>query len=347
MFRVLALFVAALLLASCGGDRDSPSPRYPELVSFGDSLSDVGTYRVSTVQALGGGRYTVNGSSARNWVEYVAADMGVPDLCAARTGLDGSAAQGFAVPPTSYPECTAYGQGGARVTNPIGPGNKALGGGNAILGQLTEPVVNQIGMHLARRGGRFSGSELVTILAGGNDVFMNIALVGSGQQTPDQAVQAMAVAGSELGTLVREEIVGRGATRVVLLLLPDLSASPFGNALGPQLQALVLQMVQAFNASLRVGLDLPSVLIVDTFSYSQDQIRNPAQYALDNVTVPACNLTPAANPLGSALICTTATLQTGSDPTRYLFADSVHPTPIGYRLTAQFVLIRMLQRGWR
>lgn len=348
MNKLLLPLIGALLLASCGGGGDdAPPPRYSELVSFGDSLSDSGTYRVGTVRALGGGRYTVNGETGRNWVEFLAADLGLPAPCPARTGLDGSAAQGFAVPPTDHPECTAYGQGGARVTNPIGPGNRALGGGNAILGQLTEPVARQIDTHLARRGGRFSGSELVTVLAGGNDIFINVALIASGQQTPEQAVQAMAVAGDELSALVRNQIVGRGASRVVVLLLPDVSGSPFGTALGTPLQALTRSMVETFNARLQAGLSLPSVLIVDTFTYSQDQVRQPAQYALDNATTPACDLNPAVNPFGSSLICSTATLRPGVDQTRFLFADGVHPTPTGYRLTTQYVLIQMLRRGWR
>ena len=40
------------------------------------------------------------------------------------------------------------------------------------LGQLTDPIVNQIGRHLAATGGRFDGRELVTVLGGGNDLFV-------------------------------------------------------------------------------------------------------------------------------------------------------------------------------
>lgn len=57
---------ACLLLASCGGGGDDgPRVRYGKLVSFGDSLSDVGTHRTPGVAALGGGKYTVNGPGSK------------------------------------------------------------------------------------------------------------------------------------------------------------------------------------------------------------------------------------------------------------------------------------------
>lgn len=42
--------LAAAALAACGG---SDEPRYTSMVNFGDSLSDVGSYRVGSVAALG------------------------------------------------------------------------------------------------------------------------------------------------------------------------------------------------------------------------------------------------------------------------------------------------------
>ena len=45
------------------------------------------------------------------------------------------------------------------------------------LGQLTSPVVDQIARHLAANNNRFSSKELVTVLAGANDVFV-ITLTG-------------------------------------------------------------------------------------------------------------------------------------------------------------------------
>lgn len=179
--------VAAAVLTACGGSSNNSSstttpakPKFAAQVTFGDSLSDVGTYKVGTVAALGGGKYTINGDNTaintalhgKNWTELMATTVGVTAQCAAVTGLDGVAAQGFSVPVTNNLNCTNYAQGGARVTNPVGPGNKLTG---AAIGQLTYPLVTQVATHLARNGGSFKASDLVIVMAGGNDA---LALLG-------------------------------------------------------------------------------------------------------------------------------------------------------------------------
>ena len=50
-------------------------------MSFGDNLSDVRTSGVSTINAVGGGQYNlngvVNGTADKNWTELLAAQLGV------------------------------------------------------------------------------------------------------------------------------------------------------------------------------------------------------------------------------------------------------------------------------
>lgn len=187
LFKLSLALLLTAILAACGGGGSSGGDqstkvKFTSEVVFGDSLSDVGTYDVGTVAALHGGKYTVNTltPSAQNWTELMAATLGLPAPCAAETGLDGLAADGFAVPVADHPGCTDYAQGGARVTQPYGPGNASLAtalGGSAVLGQLTVPVVTQIQNHLAAVGGKFSGTEAVFVLAGANDVFVQLASV--------------------------------------------------------------------------------------------------------------------------------------------------------------------------
>ena len=137
-FRVLAVALAAsAMLAACGGSGpgdQTPRVTYGKMVNFGDSLSDVGTYRVSFVAASGGGEYSINGvATYTNWTEYLAAQLGLPAPCAAETGLNTiQAVVGVPGVPASFHDastggtCTNYAQGGARVTNPVGPGNALL-----------------------------------------------------------------------------------------------------------------------------------------------------------------------------------------------------------------------------
>lgn len=196
--------LAAAMVAGCGGSGSTGGSqvlklKYSSQVSFGDSLSDVGTYAVGTVKALGGGKFTVNDvdstgvNASKNWTELMAAQFGLPAPCPALTGLDGSAAQGFSVPATTHAGCTGYGMGGSRVTNPVGPGNKLLGGSNALLGQLTIPVATQIQNHLAVSGGSFSGTEIVFVMAGGNDALMGLAGLSAGATAAATAAVTAAV----------------------------------------------------------------------------------------------------------------------------------------------------------
>jgi outer membrane lipase/esterase len=358
----LGLLTAALMVACGGGGDGDQSLRvsYGKVVSFGDSLSDVGSYAVSGVAAVGGGKYTVNAGNSEEdaiWVQRLAAQLGVAAPCAAQTGLNAiEAVVGF--PPavvTNHSGCYGYAQGGSRVTAPVGPGNVALFNvadpdtySNAI-GQLTDPVVNQITRHLAASGGSFAADDLVTVLAGGNDVFINLAVLSatiSAGGDPDAAaaaaVTAMGTAGAELAGYINSMIVAHGAERVVVVNVPDVSKTPFGLALDASTQALVLTMVTTFNAQLSAGLAGESkVLLVDAFTVDQDQASNPAPYGLTNVTATACDLEAAP----SSLLCSKGTLAEGATET-YKFADSVHPTPYGHLLLARLVAKEMAVKGW-
>ena len=159
---------AALLVAACGGGGDgnqTPRVAFTSVVSFGDSLSDVGTYRTGPIAAAGGGRFTVNPSVATTptvWPEFVAAQFGLTS-CAARNG-------GFGSAETTISGCRNYAQGGARVTNPKGVGNSV--GVGFIAGPLTEPVVTQLANYAVDNGSEnFTDKQLVTVLAGANDIF--------------------------------------------------------------------------------------------------------------------------------------------------------------------------------
>lgn len=348
-----AWFGAALLsglLAACGGGSDGDQTsrvKFTKLVSFGDSLSDVGTYATPVlVASTGGGKYTINGAGAKIWVEQLSATLGLGAVCAAQTGLQSSGPlAALAMATVNNAGCYGYGQGGARVTSLIGPANKAvvaLGDTSGYLGQLTDPVVNQMGRHLTASGGSYSGSELVLVLAGGNDLFMNLGAVGAGKITPTEAVTAMGVAGAELAGYVKALVLAKGAKYVVVVNLPDVSKTPFALGQSAAIQGLILTMSSTFNAQLAAGLGAAAVVQIDAFTQSQNQAASPAQYGLSNATATACDLSKAT--LGS-LGCSAATLIAG-DVSRYQFADTVHPTPYGYQLLAQYVGTQMAKAGW-
>ncbi|MDP3761320.1 MAG: SGNH/GDSL hydrolase family protein [Ramlibacter sp.] len=374
----LAALAAALVLASCGGGNGGIE--VDSTVSFGDSLSDVGTYKVGTIAAVGGGKWTVNSATALNWTELVAASVrtGVP--CAAQTGLLTNIPGLTGAPVANHAECFNYAQGSARVSNPFGPNAAALQAApfNQVnLGLMAMPVATQMNTHLAKVGS-FSGRELVTVMAGGNDLFMHFngianaatggaaaagaaaaagwpqavqaAVMAGGAAATDAAINAalsgMGQAGAELATLVKTQVLAKGARYVLVVNLPDVAQTPFAMTLDAQTRGLVNTLVTTFNSQLQAGLNGTSALYVDMYTQGRDQYTNPAKYGITNVTTPACSTTSPANPLaGSSIACTSAST-VAADTSTYVFADSVHPTPLGYQLQAAFVLAQMRAAGW-
>ena len=386
---------AALVMTGCGGgggETSSNSVGFTSMVSFGDSLSDIGAYKVGAVAAAGGGKWTVNSATSQNWTELIAAQYKLPAPCPAQTGLPSLIPQLPPVAVQNFSACRNYAQGSSRVTSPAGPGSFAIqqavlqATGSPVaaaqaagLGLMALPVVNQMANHLTNVGGSYSGKELVTVFAGGNDVFLNLngvssaaaggagavgaaqfagwspavqsAVAAGGAAAVNAAAQAavagMAQAATELVAAVNTQVLAKGAKYVVVLNVPDISTTPFGAALDASTKGLIVNMTTAFNNTLSQGLaGKPGIVMVDANTQGRDQIANPAAYALSNVTTPACSKTSPANPLGgNSLTCTASSLVPG-DTSKYLFSDDVHLTPYGYQLLAQFVTKNLATAGW-
>jgi len=375
----LAALGAAIVLAACGGGGGGIEVN--QTVSFGDSLSDIGTYRVGTIAALGGGEWTVNSATAMNWTDLVAAAAHTPAPCAAQTGLLVNIPGLTGAEVTNHANCFNYAQGSSRVSNVFGPNSATLQAApfNQVnLGLLAVPLATQMSTHLTRSGGAYSGRELVTVLAGGNDIFMNLngvataaaggptavgaalaagwsaevqgAVAGGGAAAANAAVNAavtsMGQAGAELAGLVKNQVLAKGARYVVVVNLPDVAQTPFGQTLDAQTRGLLTNMVTTFNGQLQSGLSGTAALYVDAFTQGHDQYANPAKYGLTNITTPACSTTSPANPLAGSSIACTAASTVAMDVSTYGFADSVHPTPLGYQLLANHVVAQMRAVGW-
>ena len=192
-FKILATALgAALLVAGCGGGGDgnqAPAISYTAVVSFGDSLSDAGSYGPGLIastrltSAAGGGMFNINGiagavgtnpTPSYNWAQLVSAAATGKVNCAARAG-------GYLLVESKVAGCTNYAQGGARVTAATGTGNTGMTG-TAFTKAMTEPVVTQVANYLvdASNAGKFTGKELVTVLAGANDIFGQTAILTQG-----------------------------------------------------------------------------------------------------------------------------------------------------------------------
>ena len=363
------------MLAGCGGGDDKVA--FTSVVSFGDSLSDVGTYKVGTVAALNGGKFTVNGTGGSVWTEFLAATLNTPAQCAARTGLLPNAAGITGAPIQDFANCFNYAQGSSRVTSSgTGPNGVVLQQyGQQNLGFMADSLNEQFNRHLTKAGGAYAGRELVTVNAGGNDLFMQlnglgnaaaggaaaaaagtiagwsqsaIATVTTGGSAASNAaataaVTAMGQAGTELAGYIKTLVLAKGARYVLVRTLGDVNLTPYGLTLGAGTRGLITSMTQAFDGQLKAGLDgTPGVIILDDYALNTDIAANPGKYGFTNVTMQNCGPNAFG---GASLVCNTDNLIAG-DTSHYAFSDSVHPTPYSHQKEAESALALLDAAGW-
>ncbi|MFM0645660.1 SGNH/GDSL hydrolase family protein [Paraburkholderia bryophila] len=365
-FRVTQIALASTafaMLVACGGgsDNNNNASATPaggvklQVVSFGDSLSDVGTYAPVIQSSFGGGRFTTNPGEV--WTQKVAEYYG-GTLSAAYLGGFGQplvATGGF-----------GYAQGGSDVVNPQGegwaPNNMAA---------TTVPVVTQVANYVSAHGS-FNANQLVLINGGANDIFQfagttaNLTalatalatqypqLVAAGQLPATPAGQVTFIAGylqqlpnpqiaqaaAQLAAQI-QTIVSSGATHVVVSTVPDIGNTPQGvqaNAASPGAAALLTGITAAYNGILLQNLQARGlvgtgkVIVADAFTWLDQQLPNyqALGFTVSN-TGTACNLSSmVANATAYATANPSAT--NGLTPAQYgsQFGSSLFCSPQTY-----------------
>jgi phospholipase/lecithinase/hemolysin len=341
---ITAVSLAVTLTACGGGDDNSPAPSTPtatslQVVSFGDSLSDVGTYAPNISLEFGGGRFTTNPGQV--WTQDVATFYG-GTLVAAQTG-------GFGAPVTNNPNGYGYGQGGALVTGAQGNGWAPNGAA-----ALTVPVHDQVQNYLAMHGG-FNGNQLVLIQGGANDIIQGAASLQSDSSPANQLAVGAAVqkAATDLATLVGT-ILQTGATHVAIANVPNLAETPATTLSADPVQtaAVFNTLVGAFNQTLAGALTVSGAMDKVAFIDTQTWLHNElGAFQADGFTVgntaTACNLAqmtanaaaagePDPSAFASSLFCSPQTLVAPNADQTYMFADQVHPTTHLYLVFANY-----------
>lgn len=394
LLRTAIAGAALALLAACGGGGDSSSSSNSsgspsasvnlQTVSFGDSLSDVGTYSPNIALGFGGGKFTTNPGEV--WTQLVAEHFGgtLTPAYEGGFGLALSSTGGF-----------GYAQGGADVTVAQGQG---WAPNNAAA--TTVPVATQLQNYLSAHGS-FNAKQLVLLNGGANDIFQNIAKPAFTQsiqaavvqatqakgaaltQTETVGVIAQTIASTQVGQAavslaqIAGTILQSGASHVVVVNVPDIGNTPLGvqaNAATPGAGALISGVVAAYNAILQRALAAQiasgKVIWVDSFSFI-DQTLATAQangFTVGN-TGTACNLAQMAanatayanaNPsvlvggmtaaqygqqFASSLFCSPQTLVAANAATTYMFADSVHPSTALHALFEQYIEKQLTAAG--
>ncbi len=343
-FACLALAAGVMSLSftsnALADSSASQRGRY-QVVSFGDSLSDVGTYAYA--RQFGGGTYTTNPGAIS--VALVAQHYG-SSLAPALTG-------GFGQPGVVHPDGTGYAQGGARVAAPPNPGDAT-----GDTGELQTPLTSQVSAYLQAHT-RFNGQQLVLIQGGANDLqdayaaWAGMVANGGNLNASLQAVlPSLKQAAQQLGELVHN-VQQHGATHIVVQNVPDISKAPIANLLDQQLQGsakVLRRMAQAFNAALDDALPAsPAVLRIDAFTFIDEVSKNYRQlgFRFDGSVGSNVACAPASLPAAfqaddaSALFCSRATYVSPRADEIYMFADAYHPGTHLQRLIADYVVAQI------
>lgn len=334
--REAALAVSA---ARATQSRAADTRRVRQVVVFGDSLSDVGTYKVGSIAAIGGGKFTTN--PGPTWAETVGLLLGAR-VTPFRQGYAGT---------SQVLGGTGFAMGGSRVS--LQPGidcNPDPFPSGPCTAQLTIPIAQQVSDYLSANGDRFTRDQIVFVQGGGNDVTYQLGLLAAGVVSPGEAVAAVGKAGAELAGQARS-ILAKGATRVVALNLPELADTPSGRAQDTNVQALLRVMVQTFNDALAAGLSGSGAELLDAYAEVKKVFENPGRYLVRELNVPACDrakieaITNGLEKDGTSLFCSRQTLVHNVAPLTYFFADGKHPTTLGHLIFARFMLVELWKRG--
>ena len=343
----------SIIVAACGGGNGDGSAGYQapvRVVSFGDSLSDVGTYNVRGSPPVGpaqfsGGRYTTNPGLI--WTELVARHYG--DI------LSPASLGGFGMAPRPQAGF-GYAQGGARVSKNISINFADV---------LAMPVAAQVGEYLGANG-RFNAAQVILVQGGGNDVINNVLAAYDGVIDPEAVPALVSRAAADLAEVV-DRIVLAGGEKIVLVNLPDIGNTPLaaGNAdLSQDLSSMsalfnqvLLRQVNQAGAPRRAR----PLVLVDAYGWTNERIANYRLYGFKASNQDVACSTPKivakalsiglANPLtflrenGSALLCANDTLTEARADQTFMFADELHPSTRMHELFGDFVLQRMASEG--
>jgi outer membrane lipase/esterase len=312
--RGLVSALAAATLASCGGGTQLVTFAPTRFFAFGDESSVIdATGRKYTVNALKADLTTLDCSVNPIWTQSLVSFYGL---------VFSQCNPAAVATPTAFIRATAN----SKVAD----------------------VVTQIDAQAAAGG--LNGDDLVTVLAGANDI---LAQYKQYPAVPYEQLKAnVEAAGALLSTQVNR-IAALGG-KVVVSTVPDLGLTPYALAekaahvvtnTDADRAAILVALTKSFNDKLIVGLvnNGRTTGLIFGDELIQSMVKFPSNYALSNVIDAVCDISKA--PLVTA--CTTQTLLPLVAPATvtptsdtHLWADSIQLSPAGHRNLGSLAVTR-------
>lgn len=308
-----------------------PFEQISQVYFFGDSLTDSGfNNNITALNGFPNKAPTFTTFGGYTWAQYIAHDI-----------------KGYPLPTGPFPNPNDLITNNTTPTNPspvpyVTPDltgiDYACGGSktNSIPGLdiLWAPSLQQqINHFLSTSPQQLDPGALYFVWSGANDI---LAALGQPSPTFLQLLQTADSATTNIANVVAQ-LSARGARRIVVLALPNISSTPFVASLAasnPTLPAATKNLSYFYDSMLnqklgdvikRFGV---KILYFDTYNALDNMIKK----AKAGVPLVVCGQsfffvnynTPVCGPNVSALFCPNAS-------NGYIFADSVHPTDMAHR----------------
>jgi outer membrane lipase/esterase len=279
---------------------------YSSLYVFGDSLSDSGN------NYLAGAYDPAQVISGNTYVPSYTYNKGA--------NLFGTYSNG----PTWASDFAAA-AGLSALPSLAGGTNYAFGGATTSIASPVPSLSAQVTQFLSKVGNVAPSEALYVIAGGGNNARAASTALSAPGLTFAQQVGIIAGNAAQyaidIGTMV-DSLQSAGAHNIVVWNTPNLGASPFAKATGPNAQFIGALLASTMNEALDYRLaGETDVKTFDIFGLVAQVIANPAAYGITNVS-DAC---------GAAI--------NACDPASALFWDGIHPTAKGHQLIADAMLV--------
>lgn len=284
---------AVAALAACGGGTSQYDPFFAERVlAFGDETSVLTStgqkYLVNATNAVDNGDGTVTYvpvcGALSNWVQALASLYGFV-----------------------FAECNPNNNEATRAVM------------RAVPGARVDDIQVQIDAQIAAGG--FRGKDLITMLAGANDI-IELYQQFPGRSESDLAADARA-RGKRLALQINR-LVSFGP-RVIVSTVPDMGLSPYAlkqrnEFTDTDRAALLSRLTADFNEQLGVNilLDGRFIGLVQADLSTQAMVKSPGSFGLSNVTTAACQDTVALPD------CNDQTMVDGASAVAWMWADDLH-----------------------
>ncbi|HJV61508.1 MAG TPA: SGNH/GDSL hydrolase family protein [Albitalea sp.] len=317
VLRVTGALLLGAALASCGGGEQVQKFVPQRILSFGDENSvivDGGDHN--------GAKYTVNA------LKDVTA--GTLD-CKANPIWNEYLATAYAL---VFPQCNPD---AVTTTSNIYAAPGALANLASAPNAGVSDVAAQVDSFIAQ-GNSFNGKDLVTVLAGGNDIYQQYLLIKAGTIDEAQAAATLEQAGSALAAQVNRIALAGG--KVLISTVPDLGTTPFGvneDLAVSGRAALLTRLTARLNAKLRIGLinDGHMIGLILSDESISSVIKNVSGFVnvkqgVCAVALPGCKTTSLITPTDG----TTASGDT------WLWADDLHLSAGGHKIIGSLAVTR-------